>query len=70
MKFLVDAHLPASLAKVLVADGHEVIHTTQLPAQNATTDTVINDISMRDHRVVITKEPHSSSAPSALSAVV
>jgi predicted nuclease of predicted toxin-antitoxin system len=56
MRFLLDAHLPGSLAAVLMADGHEVIHTSQLPAQNNTPDAVINELSMREQRVVITKD--------------
>jgi predicted nuclease of predicted toxin-antitoxin system len=50
MKFVVDAHLPASLAAVLVADGHEAIHTSQLPEENKTADAVINELSVREQR--------------------
>lgn len=56
MKFLLDAHLPSSIAALLLANGHEVIHTNQLAAQNETTDAVINELSMREQRVVITKD--------------
>lgn len=56
MKFLVDAHLPPSLAAALRAAGHDAVHTRDFPAQNRTRDGVINEISLRDQRVVITKD--------------
>ena len=56
MKFLVDAHLPPSLAAVLAVAGHDTLHTRGLPAQNRTRDGVINEISLREQRVVISKD--------------
>jgi predicted nuclease of predicted toxin-antitoxin system len=56
MKFLVDAHLPPSLCTVLSDAGHEALHTSALPAQNRTTDRVINELSLREQRVVVTKD--------------
>jgi len=56
MKFLVDAHLPPVLCQRLRAAGHDAIHTSELPDQNQTADTVINDVSMRQNRVLITKD--------------
>jgi predicted nuclease of predicted toxin-antitoxin system len=56
MKFVVDAHLPAGLAAVLVAAGHEVVHTSQLSEENKTTDAEINELSIREQRVVVTKD--------------
>jgi predicted nuclease of predicted toxin-antitoxin system len=56
MKFLVDAHLPPGLCGLLQAAGHDALHTSQLPAQNRTTDRVINELSLRDQRVVVTKD--------------
>lgn len=56
MKFLVDAHLPPGLCALLQAAGHDAIHTTQLPAQNRTADPVINELSVTDKRVVISKD--------------
>src|ERR1700720_4863285 len=56
MKFLVDAHLPPSLCAQLRAGGHQAVHTSQLPARNRTTDQMINDLSLRDQRVVVTKD--------------
>jgi predicted nuclease of predicted toxin-antitoxin system len=36
--------------------GHQAIHTLDLPAQNRASDQDINDLSMRDHCIVITKD--------------
>jgi predicted nuclease of predicted toxin-antitoxin system len=56
MKFLVDAQLPVRLAKFLTASGYDTLHTKNLPQQNATSDTEINDLSVQQNRVVITKD--------------
>ena len=56
MKFLVDAHLPPSLAAALTAAGHDAVHTRDLPEQNRTRDRVLNELSLGDQRVVITKD--------------
>ena len=56
MKFLVDAHLPPGICTFLQAAGHDAIHTRQLPAQNQTPDQAINELSVRDQRVVISKD--------------
>jgi predicted nuclease of predicted toxin-antitoxin system len=56
MKFLVDAHLPPGLCVLLQAAGHDALHTTELPAQNKTPDRVINELSLTDQRVVISKD--------------
>jgi predicted nuclease of predicted toxin-antitoxin system len=56
LKFLVDAHLPRSLCAVLRAAGHDAVHTSQLPAQNRTTDGAINELSVMDQLVVISKD--------------
>ena len=56
MKFLVDAHLPPGLCGLLQAAGHDALHTSQLPAQNRTTDRVINELSLQEQRVVVTKD--------------
>jgi predicted nuclease of predicted toxin-antitoxin system len=50
MKFLVDAHLPPALCACLREAGHDVVHTRDLPAGNATQDTVINELSLREQR--------------------
>jgi predicted nuclease of predicted toxin-antitoxin system len=56
MKFLVDAHLPPSLCALLVQRGHDASHTLDLPAKNATKDTVLNQISLDEQRVIISKD--------------
>jgi predicted nuclease of predicted toxin-antitoxin system len=56
VKFLVDAHLPRGLCAVLQAVGHDALHTSQLPAQDRTTDQVINELSVTDQRVVISND--------------
>lgn len=56
MKFLIDAHLPHRLVFLLRAAGHEAIHPLDMPKGNRTTDTEINDTSVRDQYVVLTKD--------------
>ncbi len=56
MRFLVDAHLPPGLCAILQAAGHDAIHTCQLPAQNGTPDEAINLVSLREERVVVSKD--------------
>ena len=56
MKFLVDAQLPRRLARWLQASGHDAIHTRDLPEGNRTVDEAINQMSVQDHRVVISKD--------------
>ena len=56
MKFLIDAHLPPGLRDVFLAAGHDAIHTMDLPCQNASRDGVLNEVSMAEMRVVVTKD--------------
>jgi len=56
MKFLVDAQLPHRLAELLWVTGHEVIHTLDLPMGNRTPDSAINELSLAEKLVVITKD--------------
>jgi predicted nuclease of predicted toxin-antitoxin system len=56
MKFLIDAHLPPSLKKVFQQAGQDAIHTLDLPDQNASRDSLLNQVSMAEHRVVVTKD--------------
>ena len=56
MRFLVDAHLPKRLAIFLQAEGHDAIHTRDLPLANRTPDAAINQISMIEQRIVVTKD--------------
>jgi len=56
MKFLVDAHLPQRLVGLLRDAGYDSLHTRDLILRNRTPDEVINQISLSDQRVVITKD--------------
>ncbi len=56
MKFLIDAQLPVRLSYLLKSTGHDSIHTKELSLQNATPDQEINAISLREERIVITKD--------------
>jgi predicted nuclease of predicted toxin-antitoxin system len=55
MKFLVDAQLPRRLTVLPEQAGHDAIHTLDLPLGNRTTDTVINQLSLNEQRVIVTK---------------
>ncbi len=56
MKFIIDAQLPKSLARLLRERGHNVVHTLELPLKNATTDSQIRQLSMTELSVVISKD--------------
>ncbi len=56
MKFLVDAQLPRHLAANLKWSGHDVLHTLDLPSGNRTQDWRINEISVEEQRIVVTKD--------------
>lgn len=56
MNFLVDAQLPARLARVLRDAGHDAIHCQSLPNGNRSTDAEIASSADADDRVVITKD--------------
>ncbi len=56
MKFLVDAQLPRRLALAMQAAGHDTLHTLDLPAGNRTSDDEINNISIQEQCVVVTKD--------------
>jgi len=56
MKFIVDAQLPAALSKFLSKKGFDVIHTDDLPNKEFSTDKEISEISLKEKRIVITKD--------------
>ncbi len=56
MKFLVDAQLPARLARFLDDAGHDAIHTSELVDGNRTTDVRIAELADGEGRVVGTKD--------------
>jgi len=56
VNFLVDAHLPRRVCAILAQQGHNAIHTHELPTGNATKDSLINEISVTEQRVVVSKD--------------
>ncbi len=56
MKFIVDAHLPKSLAYFLRGKGFDSVHTSELPDGNDTADDEINRLSLAESRIVISKD--------------
>jgi predicted nuclease of predicted toxin-antitoxin system len=56
VKFLIDAQLPARLAGLLSAAGHDAIHASELPEGNRTTDTALAGLADAEDRVVVTKD--------------
>lgn len=56
MKCLIDAQLPRRLVSRLREAGHEAIHVLDLPLGNRTPDSVINELSIREEYVVVTKD--------------
>lgn len=56
MKFLVDAQLPARLARFLNGAGHDAVHTAELPDGNRSTDVQIVEMADAEGRVVVTKD--------------
>lgn len=56
MKFIVDAQLPRSLAGFLRDKDLDAIHTLDLPKGNETSDIEINQLSLAEKRVVISKD--------------
>lgn len=56
MKFLVDAQLPLQLVRWMRGQGHDAVHTKDLPEGNRTEDQEINRISQREERTVVTKD--------------
>ena len=56
MNFLIDAQLPRRLVTLLRQSGYDAIHTLDLPLGNRTTDIIINELSINEQRVVVTKD--------------
>jgi hypothetical protein len=56
VKFLVDAQLPARLARLLNEHGHDATHTSELPNANRTPDDEIAATADTEDRVVISKD--------------
>jgi len=56
MKFIIDAQLPFALSKHLKNKGFDIVHTDDLPNKEYTTDNEIREISVKEQRIVITKD--------------
>ena len=56
MKLLIDAQLPRRIAHMLNEAGHDVVHTLDLPHKNRTKDSTINQLSIGEQRIVVTKD--------------
>lgn len=56
MRFLLDAQLPVRLARALSSAGHDVVHTSDLPRGNASTDREVREAADHQDRVVVTKD--------------
>jgi len=56
MKFIVDAQLPNGIAWILNNRGFDTIHTDDLPDKERTRDNQIREISIRECRIVVTKD--------------
>ena len=56
MKFLVDAQLPKRFVGWLETQGHDAIHTSDLPLKNATPDRDVIACAIKEARVVVTKD--------------
>ena len=54
MKLIIDAHLPLSIA--IYFTNCDVIHTSQLPEGNLTSDNSINKLTVEEKRILITKD--------------
>lgn len=56
MNFLVDAQLPYRLVDLLRRSGLDTVHALDLTLGNRTPDGVINELSVTQQRVVVTKD--------------
>ena len=56
MRFLVDAQLPRVLARWLQQEGHDVVHTLDLPEKNRTKDVIILERANTESRTLVTKD--------------
>ncbi|MCK6622825.1 MAG: DUF5615 family PIN-like protein [Calditrichaceae bacterium] len=56
MKFLIDAQLPRRLKYRLEERGFDAVHTLDLPLKNKTPDSMLEEISISEERILITKD--------------
>ncbi|RJP49879.1 MAG: hypothetical protein C4557_10585 [Anaerolineaceae bacterium] len=62
MNFLIDANLPRRLTRIFQERGHHAVHTLDLPAGNATADSVLLDYSEQNNCVITTKDSDFSTS--------
>ena len=56
MKWLIDAQLPRRLAMLLIALGHDAVHTLDLPQGNRTSDSELCGIADESNRILVSKD--------------
>lgn len=56
MNFIVDAQLPKRLANFFNQQGHDTLHTINLPRSNETGDHRIIDIAKESARIIVSKD--------------
>ena len=56
MKFIVDAQLPVTLAKLIQWKGNDCLHTDDLPDKEKTGDDELRNISLGQNRIIISKD--------------
>jgi len=56
VKYIIDAQLPKSICWIFNSRGLDTIHTDDLPDKARTTDDQIREISIREDRIVVTKD--------------
>jgi len=56
VKFIIDAQMPYGVAQNLREKGFDAIHTNDLPDKERTADNYIRGISVKENRIVITKD--------------
>jgi predicted nuclease of predicted toxin-antitoxin system len=56
VKFLIDAQLPKQLSDFLKLEGHNSLHTIELPKENDTTDNELLSISSKEKRIIVSKD--------------
>jgi predicted nuclease of predicted toxin-antitoxin system len=56
VKFILDAHIPPSLCKIIDSFGHEAVHSSELPNANESTDSEIISYAVENEMIVVTKD--------------
>jgi predicted nuclease of predicted toxin-antitoxin system len=56
MKFVLDAHLLLALKKWLAEQGHDAVHTRDLPRKNLSDDMEVIELAVQEQRIVISTD--------------